>query len=247
MALPAEITDFQLPKGVFRGFGPEADPARVLALGIPELDAALPDGGLCRGAVVEVAVASGASLATTLALGAVRALQTEARLRGGEAPWCAFVDPTATLHAPGVAGAGIDLSRLLVVRPPLEALARTALRVVESQAFAVVVLDAVGAPGARVDVGLGSWPRVIRRLSIAAEAMSGTVLLLTDKSARRPLPLPVAQRIELARPKEQELSLCITKDRRGRVSSPKTIRWTRSDGEPNLARAAGGKRARLVG
>ena len=239
MALPAENQEFRLPKGVFRGS--EAGPGeRVLPLGLAELDAALPDGGLLRGAVVELAVAGGAALATTIALRAIRSLQQEARLHGGEMPWCAFIDAAATLHAPGVAAAGVALDRLLVVRPPLEGLARTALRVAESRAFALVVIDTVGAPGAELDVALGSWPRVVRRLSIAAEGASGGVLLLTNADARRPLPLPVAQRIELSRPRLHELSLRIAKDRRGRVRGPKTIRWTRPAVE-------GGTRERLVG
>jgi recombination protein RecA len=64
--------------------------------------------------------------------------------------------------------------------------------------------------------------------------------LLTDRDARRPLPLPVAQRIELSRPSELELELRIAKDRRGRVGSPTKIRWTRP--EPEVS-----ERARLVG
>jgi recombination protein RecA len=99
-------------------------------------------------------------------------------------------------------------------------------------AFAVVVIDTVGSAGAELEVALGSWPRVVRRLAIAAEGTNGAVVLITDRDARRPLPLPVAQRIELGRPSEAELSIRIAKDRRGRVSSPRTIHWTRP--EPDL-------------
>jgi recombination protein RecA len=226
MALPAEIAELRLPRGVFRGQVSEAG-ERALPLGLPALEAVLPGGGLPRGSVVELAVSGGSALATTLALAAVRSVQQEGRLRGGEAPWCAFVDPSGTLFGPGVAQAGVTLERLLVVRPPLEALARTALRVVESHAFSVVVVDTVGSAGAELEVALGSWPRVVRRLAMAAEGTNGAVLLVTDRDARRPLPLPVAQRIELARLSEDELSVRIAKDRRGRVSSPRTVRWTR--------------------
>jgi hypothetical protein len=226
MALPAKIAEIELPRGVYRGSeaGPEAP--QSLALGLP-IDAVLPGGGLPRGVVVELATVGGAALGTTLSLAACRSIQREAGLHGGEPPWCAFVDPSRSLFGPGVANAGVRLDRLLVVRPTLEALARTALRLVESRTFAVVVVDTVGVPGALLDVGLGSWPRVVRRLSIAAEGSSGCVILLTDRDARRPLPLPVAQRIELARRSEQELSVRIAKDRRGQVASPRTIRWTR--------------------
>jgi hypothetical protein len=232
MALPAKIAEIELPRGVFRGAEAGSEAPRSLVLGLP-IDAVLPGGGLPRGAVVELATIGGAALGTTLSLAACRSIQHEAKLRGGEPAWCAFVDPTRSLFGPGVAAAGVRLDRLLVVRPTLEALARTALRIVESRAFAVVVIDTVGVPGALLDVGLGSWPRVVRRLAMAAEGSNGCVLLLTDRDARRPLPLPVAQRIELARRSEHELSVRIAKDRRGQVASPRTIRWTRPEPEEN--------------
>jgi recombination protein RecA len=177
--------------------------------------------------VVELSVAGGAALATSVALAACRAAGEEATRGGGEAPWCAFVDPSLTLHGPGVAGAAIDLKRLLVVRPSLEALGRTAIRLVESQAFSVVVIDTVGTPGAPLDVGLASWPRVVRRLAMAADEGSSTVLLITDSEARRPLPLPVALRLELQRPGAERLSVRVAKERRGRISSPRTIVWAK--------------------
>jgi hypothetical protein len=40
------------------------------------------------------------------------------------------------------------------------------------------------------------------------------------------LPLPVAQRLEVARPSADKLTVRIAKDQRGRVSSPRTIAWT---------------------
>src|SRR5690349_18697749 len=131
MALPAHLLE-RLPMP-FRHGEPSTTP--MLPFGFPGLDEALPDGELPRGAVVEVAVLGGSALATSAALLACKSAQREAVARGGEAPFCAFVDPTATLHGPGVAAAGVDLERLLVVRPPAEALSRTAVRVVESQAF----------------------------------------------------------------------------------------------------------------
>jgi recombination protein RecA len=132
------------------------------------------------------------------------------------------------LYAPGVAQAGVALDRLLVVRPPLEALSRVALRLVESHAFAVTIIDTAGTPGAELDVALGTWPRIVRRLSMALEASSGVVLLVTDAAAARPLPLPVAMRIELGRPAANQLSLRIAKDKHGRLSGPRSIAWTRS-------------------
>jgi recombination protein RecA len=177
--------------------------------------------------VVELSIKGGSGLATAVALSACRAAQAEARRFGGAVPWCAFVDPSSTLYAPGVAQAGVALDRLLVVRPSLEALSRVALRLVESQAFAVVVIDTAGTPGAELDVALGNWPRIVRRLSMALEGSAAVVLLITDAAAARPLPLPVAMRIELARLAPDQLSLRIAKDKHGRISGPRTIAWAR--------------------
>jgi recombination protein RecA len=190
----------------------------------------LPEGGLPRGAVVELASPRGLGRATSLALAAVAAAQGEARTRSGDArtvgAWCAFVDPWGSLHAPGLVQRGVDLARLLVVRPSLEALARIAVRIVESQAFSVVVIDTVGTPGQALGgqlleerVRLERWGTVVRRLAMAIEHRSTTVLLLTDALAARPMPLPVAMRIELRRRFEpaDTVSLRVAKERHGRT------------------------------
>jgi recombination protein RecA len=228
MALPASLLE-RLPLALARPGGVLSPDSRlVLPLGVEELDRALPGGGLLRGGVIELSVKGRSGLATAVALSACRAAQDEARRFGGAVPWCAFVDPSASLYAPGVAQSGVALDRLLVVRPPLEALSRVALRLVESQAFAVTVIDTAGTPGAELDVSLGAWPRIVRRLSMALEGSSAMVLLITDAAAARPLPLPVAMRIELGRPAADQLSLRIAKDKHGRVSGPRSIAWTRS-------------------
>lgn len=224
MALPLKVLE-RLPAHL-RGTVSTAESApRGLALGLGELDRVLPDGGLLRGGVVELSVVGGAALATSIGLAACRAAQAEGRSRGGETPWCAFIDPSGTLFAPAVVDAGVLLERLLVVRPPLEALARSCLRVVESRAFAVVVIDTLGVPGGSVNVSLGSWPRIVRRLALGLEGTSTCLLLVTDGSQPRPLPLPVAQRLELARPGRHELRLRVAKDKHGRVSSPRPLAW----------------------
>jgi recombination protein RecA len=104
-------------------------------LGWPELDALLPEGGLPPG-VTELASDGALGGATGIALAAVFAAQ-----RGNAEAVCAWVDPEATLYAPGVALAGVDLSRLLVVRPPRAELSRIAVKVAASGAFDVVVVD----------------------------------------------------------------------------------------------------------
>lgn len=191
--------------------------------GVTAIDQELPDQGLLRGALVEFAVQGGASLSTSLGLCVCRSAQEAAENLGGAIPWCAFIDVSRSLYAPGVAELGVRLERLLVVRPSLEALARVALRITESQCFAVVVIDMVGTLGAELPIPLGAWPRIVRRLAMAVQATQSTVLLITDGSVRRPLPLPVAQRIELSRPQAHKLILQVAKDKRGRVSAPRSI------------------------
>lgn len=239
MALPAHILD-RLPPAVVRGSSllAERETVQGLPLGLEELDAALPDAGLLRGGIVELAVSGPSALATSIALLACRSAQQESKSRGGDPHWCAFIDPSGSLYAPGVYEAGVALERLLVVRPPVDALGRVALRLVQAQAFAVTIIDTVGAPGRQLNVPLGTWPRTLRRISMALEGSSSTLLFITDKQAARPLPLPVAMRIELKRVAEDKLELHVPKDNRGRISRPRSIAWVRSPG-PKTAFASG--------
>jgi recombination protein RecA len=228
MALPAHLLE-KLPPAlvsslkVGSAFNSDGARSTTLPTGIPGIDQQLPEGGLLSGAVVELAVAGAASLATSIGLAACRSAQQAAERLGGAVPWCAFLDPSRSLYAPGVAHVGVQLDRLLVVRPPLEALSRVALRVIESQCFAVIVIDTVGMPGAELKVPLGGWPRIVRRLALALQGTPSTALLITDSTARRPLTLPVAQRVELNRSHAHKLILQVAKDRQGRVAAPVSI------------------------
>src|SRR5260221_13944921 len=105
--LLAELGSRVAPAEELASFSRESRP---LALSWPELDAVLPDGGLPRG-VVELAAPRALGGSTSVALAAVRAGQAR-----GAKTWCAWLDPEATLHAPGVVAAGVDLVRMLVVR-----------------------------------------------------------------------------------------------------------------------------------
>jgi recombination protein RecA len=235
MALPAHLLE-RLPTAELRQQGVSIGsavlgndaPSAGFSLGIEALNRALPDHGLPRGAVIELSIHGGSALGTSLGLAACRGAQQAALARGGSIPWCAFLDPTGTLYAPGVAAAGVDLERLLVVRPSVEALSRVALRIVESAACAVTVIDLLGVPGQLLGVNLTGWLRVVRRLAMGVDGTAHSVILLTNASEQRPLPLPVSQRIELERPSEGKLSLRIAKDKQGRVSAPRSIAWART-------------------
>lgn len=216
--------------------------SRALALSWPDLEAILPDGGLPRG-VVELAAPRALGGSTSVALAAICAGQTR-----GTSTWCAWLDPEGTLYAPGVAAAGVELSRMLVVRPPRAQLGRVAVKVVASGAFEVVAIDLDAVPGAGILVTAGASRRstehthkqpneqkqqkqrrawapevLVRKLALAAEPNGSTVLLLTDTSKPRAVPWPVALRLELSSPSPCELVVRVAKDKRGRIGLAKTI------------------------
>jgi protein ImuA len=185
-----------------------------LITGWPELDAALPDQGLPRG-VVELSAPRALGGGTSIALAAVRAAQE----RDARA-WCAWVDAEGTLYGPAAAWAGVDLDRLLVVRPPrAEDAGRVAVKVAEAGACEVVVVD--GLSERRSPRALKP-EIVIRKLALAAERGGATLLLLTDSLAPRRAPWPVALRLELGRA-PGHLVVRVAKERRGRVGLTKAI------------------------
>ena len=209
-------------------FMKEGEAPTALSLEWPELDAALPDGGMPRG-VVELSAPRALGGATSVALASVRAGQAR-----GPAAWCAWIDPEGTLHAPGVVAAGVDLARLLVVRAPRPQLPRVAVKLVASGAFEVVVVDVDAIDGAasppRVERGgmRGAPPEqthylMVRKLALAAEPSGATVLLLTDSTRPRPAQWPVALRLDVSRPDARTLSVHVAKDRRGRVVPARAV------------------------
>jgi hypothetical protein len=228
MALPAHLLSRlspELMRALKSGSGKETETAPGFSLGA--LDAVLPDGGFLRGGVVELSLAEGVP-GTSLVLAACQGIQRRAEGVGSSVPWCAFVDPGETLHAPGVAEAGVRLDRLLVARPSLAELPRIALRLAKSAAFELVIVDLVGVRGGAVRVPLDPWARLVRRLAMEVDGTGRSVVLMTEAGAPRALPLPVAQRIEIARPAFDRLVARVAKDRRGHVTPPRPIAWTRA-------------------
>jgi recombination protein RecA len=243
---------------------------RILSFGVPALDAALPQGGLLQGSVIELQVQGASGAATSLALCACRAAQhagerwTQSAERHSlkrhsakaesARPWCAFIDPSASLFAPGVARLGVDLSRLLIVRPEPEAIERVAIRIAEAKAVSLLVIDllafnlqdvnsqrvkaqgSLDSRGAPHTLALSSqrWQRTVRRLALAIEQLGTTVLLLTPSEPRQSLPLPVAMRIELSRSTAESFALRVGKERSGRVCSARSIPWSALEPVPAL-------------
>lgn len=140
--------------------------------------------------------------------------------------WTAWVDPSdpsrGSLFAPALASAGVDLARLLVVRPDPEDVARISVRLATSRLFRVIVIDRSGLPGAAV-TSRARWSTVVRRLALAAESSDTTILLLSSTSLAHREPLPTAMRIELSRPNRDHLEINVTKDRRGRLPGPVSV------------------------
>lgn len=175
------------------------------------------EGDWPEGLVSELALVGGWAGGTSLGLAACRRVQ-QAGIPGAlaaEPSFCAFVDPSGSLYAPGVVQAGVRLSHLLVVRPRPEDLVRVTLRLVESHSLPLVVVDLVGTPERPQGVSLGPWGRVVQRLARAVEGTTARVLLLTDARAQRPLPLPVGLRVEVSRPAPTELAYRVLRSREG--------------------------------
>jgi protein ImuA len=170
----------------------ERRPARregVLSCGRPELEPLLPGGGFPLGGLS--ALCGGpASGKTGVALSALR----EAQVEGGIV---AFVDGRGELYPPAALALGVDLARLLIVRPGAERGTREAALpglwaaevLLGSGAFSAVVIDVPlrALPASRAEATL-------RRLRAAAEKGGGAALLLSAPGGPA---IPAAFRIDL--------------------------------------------------
>jgi protein ImuA len=167
----------------------ERRPARregVLSCGRPDLEALLPGGGFARGALSSLC-GGPASGKTGVALSALR----EAQDGGG---LVAFVDGRGELYPPAALELGVNLARLLIVRPePARGSVLPGLWAAEvllaSGAFPAVVIDVSlrGVPSARAEP-------MLRRLRAAAEKGGAAALLLSGPGDPA---IPAAVRIDL--------------------------------------------------
>jgi cell division inhibitor SulA/protein ImuA len=134
-----------------------AAPARpVWSTGNSALDARLPGGGWPAASLIEVLLENSGLGEVQLFLPALVASQR----RGGDAPWLVWIAPPYEPYAPALAQQGIELARLLVVRPTtaIEAL-WAAEQALSSGVCAAVLLWLKGTDD-----------RWLRRLKLAAEA-----------------------------------------------------------------------------
>lgn len=153
----------------------DARPGAV-TFGAPAIDAALPGGGLKRGALHEVVAVEYRDMGA--ALGFAAALAARCAEAAPDAPvlWCegghAPFDAGA-LYGPGLAQFGLDPARLIIVLPPKEVdLLWTMEEALRLGAFAAVVGEIDGR-AARLDL------TATRRLQLAAEERGTPAFLLT--------------------------------------------------------------------
>jgi len=142
--------------------------AEAVPLGVAAIDDCLPWGGLAAGGLHEIRAAG--SGATGSAQGfAAYLLCRMAKARRGRLLWLTLSDH---LHAPGLAGLGVPVERLLLVRPPRSA---------DLLWAAEEGLRCKGVAGLLADID-GADFRAARRLSLAARG-SGVPGLLLNRGA----------------------------------------------------------------
>ncbi|HUK66879.1 MAG TPA: hypothetical protein VLV17_08645 [Anaeromyxobacteraceae bacterium] len=174
-----------------------AHPAFFIPSGCAEVDALLPGGGFPRGAITELA-GSAASGKTEIALGALTAAM-------GDEGLAAYVDGRGELYPPAVAALGLDLDRLLVVRPKGPDGGAGGGEAAHALWASELLLASGAFEGVVVDVPIGSDPRcamggarldaMLRRLRAAAEKGGGLALWLGAPEGTR---VPGAVRLELS-------------------------------------------------
>jgi recombination protein RecA len=243
LASPSKLDEVALARfGVLQGTEAILPARSVLGLSSwPELETALPDRGFPRGVIEIAALPQLGSRASHKYPGSMRGGGTSIAIAAmsavhaaDEHAWCAWITPSSaseldmpSLYAPALVRADVDLDRLLVVRPPPSALARTVVKMAASGAFDLVIVDVPQSQlsGRMSSKGLPSSTdaTIVRKLALAAEECGTTSLLLTSALAPRTAPWPVALRLEVER-RPDALALRVTKDRRGCGSSQHVIR-----------------------
>jgi protein ImuA len=146
-----------------------ADGTRLLPLGVPAVDQALPDGGLPLGCLHEVVGENDPF--NSVATGFSAAILARIAERQGQVIWITRGDD---LYAPGIAAYGLKPERLIVVRARRDADILWAME----EALRCRTLGAVLGEIGDIDMVAS------RRLQLAAEASGVTGLLLRSASRR---------------------------------------------------------------
>jgi len=150
-----------------------AAPARpVWSTGKSSLDARLPGGGWPTASLIEVLLDDTGLGEVQLFLPALVACQ--ASRHGSDAPWLVWIAPPHEPYAPALAQSGIELKRLLVVRPTTATEALWAAEQALSSGVCAAVLLWLK----------GTDDRWLRRLKLAAEAGGSLGVLFRPEKHR---------------------------------------------------------------
>ncbi len=133
-------------------------PRPVWPTGNPSLDLRLPGGGWPTASLVEVLIDATGLGEVQLFLPAL--VQSQQRTAGNDVPWLVWIAPPYEPYAPALVQQGIELDRLLVVRPVTATEALWAAEQALSSGVCAAVLLWLK----------GSDDRWLRRLKLAAEA-----------------------------------------------------------------------------
>lgn len=134
-------------------------------------------GGLAAPGLVEFSGLAGSGKSSL-------ALSVVAHFTADLAQWVAWIDAGHQLYPPAACALGVDLTKLVVVRPQAKRAGWAAEQVVRSGCFSLVVISGVGVP-----------PRAGIRLARAAERGRCSALMLSQISQRG---FPAHQRVHVA-------------------------------------------------
>ena len=210
--MDASVARLLAHPAIWRGSDCAYEPASV-ASGFAELDAALPGGGWPRGALTEIVLEREGIGELRLTLPALSRLQAEGRS-------IVWVAPPYRPYAPALAAAGIDLSRLFVVRGRTVAEALWAYE------------QALRAP--ECGAAFGWMPsheeRLLRRLQVAARE-GRTWGVLWRRPGQRASAISAPLRLSLA-PDRGVLAVRVLKRRGADLTQSILIDLSRAPGAP---------------
>ncbi len=173
-----------------------------VATGFAELDAVLPGGGWPVGALTEILPARAGMGELSLLAPAL------ARLSREDERWLVWVAPPHVPYAPALAAAGIELARLIVVRPRTASEALWATRQALASKSASAVLAWLTTPDMQS----------LRRLQLAAEGSQTLACLFRPPHAAQDFS-PAALRLRLEA-QDGRLAVHVLKRRGARLARP---------------------------
>ncbi len=138
---------------IWRGGDVVARQREGRATGFADLDAILPEGGWPRDALLELVVPE-------WGVGELQLLLPAMRAASGRGEWLVWIAPPYVPYAPALADSGIDLARMLLIRPRGEREAAWAMEQALRQPHCAMVLAWPG----------DLRPVMVRRLQLAAAA-----------------------------------------------------------------------------